>query len=71
MGISENEEFYENALGVTRAEMEEIDQEIETELARAQERVAELQEARKAALQMHAAACRRLGVPNELEGDEK
>lgn len=59
--------FYQDAFQQTKDEIKEIDAQIEAELAKVKERLAELQEAKKAALQMHAAACMRLGVKNEFE----
>lgn len=66
-------QFYENTLQVTRAEIDELDVQIEEELAKVKDRLAELQNAKKAARAMYDAACQRLGVQNELaeaEDDE-
>ena len=62
--------FYENTLTVTKQEISELDLQIEAELAKVKDRLAELQNAKKAARQMYDAACLRLGVPNELEAAE-
>ncbi len=62
--------FYQDALQQTRDEIKDIDAQIEAELAKVKERLAELQEAKKTTLQMHAAACARLGVKNEFEEEE-
>jgi ElaB/YqjD/DUF883 family membrane-anchored ribosome-binding protein len=62
--------FYENTLGVTKTEIEELDRQIEEELAKVRDRLAELQNAKKAARQMYDAACLRLGIPNDLEMEE-
>lgn len=71
MGLSDQQqEFYENAVAVTKGEIEELDRQIEEELASVKERLAELQAAKKAALQMYDAACLRLGVPNELADED-
>ena len=59
--------FYEDAHRQTKDEIKEIDGQIEDELAKVKERLAALQEAKKAALQMHAAACMRLGLKNDFE----
>lgn len=59
--------FYEDAHRQTKEEIKEIDASIEEELAKVKERLAQLQEAKKAALQMHAAACMRLNLKNEFE----
>jgi len=75
MSLTEEQKaFYENTLSVTKNEIEELDGQIEEELAKVKDRLAELQNAKKAALQMHDAACLRLGVPNDLaeeEGEER
>ncbi len=64
--------FYENTLAITKQEIIELDRQIEEELAKVKDRLAELQNAKKAARQMYDAACLRLGIPNDLEeeGDE-
>ena len=59
-------EFYEQSLDVTKQEVEELDQQIAAELAKVKDRLTELQKAKKATLQMYAAACARLGIPNDL-----
>jgi transcription termination factor NusB len=59
--------FYQDAFNQTREEIKEIDTQIEEELAKVKERLSGLQEAKKAALQMHAAACMRMSVKNEFE----
>lgn len=72
MSLSDQQrQFYENTLQVTKSEIEELDGQIEEELAKVKDRLAELQAAKKAALQMYDAACMRLGVPNDLEEEEE
>lgn len=66
----EQRRFYENTLTVTRQEIEELDNQIEAELAKVKDRLAELQSAKKASRQMYDAACLRLGITNELELEE-
>ena len=63
----EHRSFYEQSLEVTRQEIEDLDNQIAAELAKVKDKLTELQKAKKATLQIHAAACARLGVPNELE----
>ncbi|HEX5758447.1 MAG TPA: hypothetical protein VF121_04595 [Thermoanaerobaculia bacterium] len=62
--------FYENTLAVTKQEMEDLDRQIEEELAKVKDRLAELQNAKKASRQMYDAACMRLGIVNDLEAEE-
>ena len=64
-------QFYENTLAVTKQEIADFDRQIEEELAKVKDRLAELQNDKKAARAMYDAACRRLGVPNELEEEEE
>ncbi len=71
MSLSDRQrEFYENTLDVTRQEIEELDREIEEELAKVKDRLAELQNAKKASRQMYDAACLRLGIANDLAAAE-
>ena len=62
--------FYQNTLDMTRQEIADLDRQIEEELAKVKDRLAELQNAKKAARQMYDAACLRLGIPNDLEEEE-
>ena len=63
--------FYQDALERTRRDIDELDVAIEAELAKVKDKIAELQSAKEAAKQMYAAACARLGIPNDMEGDEQ
>ncbi len=62
--------FYQNTLAVTKQEITDYDRQIEEELAKVKDRLAELQTDKEAAMAMYDAACKRLGIPNELEEDE-
>jgi hypothetical protein len=66
----DQKKFYENTLAVTRREITELEEQIQEELAKVKDRLAELQNAQKAARQMYDAACMRLGIPNDLEDSE-
>ena len=71
MSLSEQQrKFYESTLEMTRQEIADLDAQIEEELAKVKDRLAELQNAKKASRQMYDAACMRLGIPNELEEEE-
>jgi len=59
--------FYEETLKVTKQEIADLENQIQDELQRVKQRIAELQAAQKAARQMYDAACQRLGIPNDLE----
>ena len=67
---AEQKRFYENTLAVTKNEISELEDQIQQELAKVKDRLAELQNAQKAARQMYDAACMRLGIPNDLEDAE-
>ncbi len=59
--------FYEEALNTTKQEIQELENQIQEELAKVKQKIADLQTAQKAARQMYDAACQRLGIPNDLE----
>ena len=62
--------FYETTLSVTRQEISDLKDQIEEELAKVKDRIAELQSAINASKQMYSAACTRLGVNNDLEDED-
>lgn len=62
--------FYETSLQVTRQEINDLKDQIEEELSKVKDRIADLQGAINASKQMYAAACNRLGVPNDLDDEE-
>ena len=71
MPLSDEENrFYQQTLQMSRRQIEEIDEKIEQELAVVRERLSALQARRRAAWQMHDAACTMLGIKNDLGGDE-
>ncbi len=49
----------------------DLDRQIEEELAKVKDRLAELQNAKKASRQMYDAACMRLGIANDLAEEEE
>ena len=62
--------FYETTLQVTKQEVSDLKDQIEEELAKVKDRIAELQNAINASKQMYAAACARLGMNNDMEDDD-
>ncbi|HEY5610351.1 MAG TPA: hypothetical protein VIL97_04025 [Thermoanaerobaculia bacterium] len=62
--------FYETTLQVTKQEIIDLKDQIEEELSKVKERIADLQNAINASKQMYEAACNRLGIPNDLEEEE-
>lgn len=63
-------QLYEQVLSSTRDEINDLKDQIEVELSKVKDRIAELQSAINAAKQMYSAACTRLGVPNDLEDED-
>ena len=66
----QHKQLYESTLQATKQQITELDRQIEEELAKVKDRLAELQAAKKNARNMYDAACGMLGVPNELEEEE-
>ncbi|MEO8379660.1 MAG: hypothetical protein ABI779_08345 [Acidobacteriota bacterium] len=62
--------FYETTLQMTKQEVNELKDQIEEELAKVKDRIAELQSAINASKQMYAAACNRLGIANDMDDDD-
>ena len=62
--------FYETTLQVTKQEINDLKEQVEEELSKVKDRIAELQTAINASKQMYAAACARLGVANDIEEEE-
>jgi ElaB/YqjD/DUF883 family membrane-anchored ribosome-binding protein len=62
--------FYETTLQVTKQEVNDLKDQIEEELSKVKDRIADLQNAINAAKQMYAAACSRLGMHNDMEDEE-
>lgn len=74
MALSDSQrQFYENTLNMTRQQIDDIEGQIQEELAKVKDRLAELQSQQKAAKEIYAGACKLLGIQNDLEeaeGDE-
>ena len=62
--------FYETTLQVTKQEISDLKDQIEEELAKVKDRIADLQSAINASKQMYSAACTRLGVNNDLDDED-
>jgi hypothetical protein len=67
MLTEEQKRRYEEILALARDELEGLDRELIAEVARAKQRLNDLQEAKKAVRQIYDGACARLGVPNSLK----
>ena len=66
----EQTEFFQTTLDTTKKQIAELNVQIEAELAKVKEQLAELQNAKDAAKQIYDSACRVLGVENDLEKEE-
>ena len=66
----QQKKMYEDVLTMSRQEINDLKDQIEEELAKVKDRIAELQNAINASKQMYAAACARLGVANDMEEEE-
>jgi ElaB/YqjD/DUF883 family membrane-anchored ribosome-binding protein len=72
MALSEEQaRFYRQTRDMARRQIEELNGQIEEELARVKERLAELQGAKNAARQIYDGACKILGLENDLEKEEE
>ena len=71
MALSEDQvRFYKQTMDMTRQQINDLNVQIEEELAKVKDRLAELQAAKNAAKQIYDGACKMLGVENELETSE-
>jgi Ribonuclease G/E len=66
----EQTEFFQTTRDMTRKQIDELNVQIEEELSKVKERLAELDNAKKAARQIYDGACKILGVENELDKEE-
>lgn len=72
MPLSQDQaQFYRTTLEMTRRQIDDLNTQIEAELAKVKERLAELQNAKNAAKQIYDGACKILGVENDLEREEE
>jgi len=71
MTLSEDQvRFYKQTMEMTRQQINDLNVQIEDELAKVKDRLAELQAAKNAAKQIYDGACKMLGVENDLETSE-
>ncbi len=72
MSLSKDQaQFYQHTLEMTRKQINDLNSQIEEELAKVKERLAELQNAKNAAKQIYDGACKILGIENDLEKEEE
>jgi gas vesicle protein len=71
MALSKDQaQFYQQTLEMTKKQISDLNSQIEEELAKVKERLAELQNAKNAAKQIYDGACKILGIENDLEKEE-
>jgi ribosomal protein L11 len=68
---NDQQQFYRQTMEITKRQIGDLNAQIEEELAKVKERLAELQNAKNAAKQIYDGACRILGVENDLEQEEE
>ena len=66
----EQTEFFQTTLDMTRKQIGALNGQIEEELSKVKERLAELQNAKNAAKQIYDGACKILGVENDMDKEE-
>jgi gas vesicle protein len=72
MALSKDQaQFYQQTLEMTRRQIGDLNGQIEEELAKVKERLADLQNAKNAAKQIYDGACRILGIENDLDKDDE
>jgi ElaB/YqjD/DUF883 family membrane-anchored ribosome-binding protein len=67
----EQSQFYRQTLEMTKKGIEELNVQIEEELAKVKDRLADLQAKKNAAKQIYDGACKILGIENDLEKSEE
>ena len=71
MALSKEQvQFYQTTLDMTKKNINDINSQIEEELANVKIRLAELQNSKNAAKQIYDGACKMLGVDNDLEKED-
>jgi hypothetical protein len=71
MALSKDQaQFYKQTLEMTRKQIGDLNNQIEEELSKVKDRLAELKNAKDAAKQIYDGTCKILGVENDLEKEE-
>ena len=71
MALSKEQvQFWQTTLDMTRKQINDLNGQIEDELAKVKERLAELQNAKNASKQIYDGACKILGMENDLEKED-
>ena len=68
MSLSKDQtDFYRQTLEMTRKQIDDLNEQIEQELSKVKDRLAELKNAKDAAKQIYDGVCKILGVENDLD----
>ena len=67
MLTEQQKQKYESTRQMAQEELQELDKEISTELAKVKDKLLELQSAKKAVKQIYDGACARMGVKSQME----
>ena len=71
MALSKDQaDFYRHTLEMTRKQIDDLNEQIEQELSKVKDRLAELKTSKDAAKQIYDGVCKILGVENDLEKEE-
>ena len=72
MALSKDQaDFYRHTLEMTRKQIDDLNEQIEQELSKVKDRLAELKNSKDAAKQIYDGVCKILGVENDLEKEEE
>ena len=71
MSLSKDQaDFYRHTLDMTRRQIDDLNEQIEQELSKVKDRLAELKSSKDAAKQIYDGVCKILGVENDLDKEE-
>jgi len=71
MSLSKDQaDFYRHTLEMTRKQIDDLNEQIEQELSKVKDRLAELKNAKDAAKQIYDGVCKILGVENDMDKEE-
>jgi hypothetical protein len=71
MALSKDQaDFYRHTRDMTRKQIDDLNEQIEQELSKVKDRLAELKNAKDAAKQIYDGVCKILGVENDLDKEE-
>jgi ElaB/YqjD/DUF883 family membrane-anchored ribosome-binding protein len=72
MALSKDQDqFYRQTLEMTRRQINDLNDQIEQELSKVKDRLADLKNSKDAAKQIYDGVCKILGIENDLEKEEQ